>query len=193
MNKPIVINFLKRAVVIPVLVTAITIGCVYAYVHFSSGHQKASSANSNPVYQVEQYDKFSQFKEGDYIGKLRCESLDLAVDVTAFGSVSNSIVMSDVSKEPWEDGSVILIGTSAKNQLASFRRINKGDKLSFEAYANDKFEYVITDIEYGYRDEDIARLKGKNKLYVCRSYNDFSNRGEAKLYAVYSAEKEGGI
>ena len=192
MNASILINFIKRAVVVPIILTAITICGVYVFDYNESGKQ-STTPKSTPVYNVQEFEMFSQLEEGSYVGKLRSESLNFSSDITAFESVSSSLVLNESSKEPWKNGSVILIGTSAKNQLAVFRGAKKGDKLSLEIYVNDKLEYTITDIEYGLHYEELEKLSGKDKLFVCRSYNDFSNLSKSKLYAVYSAEKEGGV
>ncbi len=189
--RSMVMSFVKRAVIVPLLMAAISVAGLFIFLSVTSDLQEGEINNSSPVFQTVQFSKLSELSEGDYVGKLNFG--EKSYDITYIESGSDSIVADEVSSEPWNKGAVIIEGTSAMSQLGAFRSAKAGDTVTLEFYLKGKYQYKITGVKSGLTLSDIHKSKKDNTLLICRSYNDFSSGGNSKLYAVYSAKLTGEV
>ena len=186
-----VFSFIKRAVIVPLLLAAVSVAGLFLFVTYTPDFDKPGADDGSVVFQTKDFDKLSELSEGDYVGKLTHS--ENALEITYAESVSTSLVAEKNSSEPWSNGTVIITGTSAAAQLGDFRSAKKGDCVSLEVYSKGRFEYKITDIKTGLTLSDLQKIKSDKALLLCRSYNDFSTEGSAKLYAVYVAKPTGEV
>ncbi|MBE6720559.1 MAG: hypothetical protein E7571_07925 [Ruminococcaceae bacterium] len=184
----LIFSFIKRAVIVPSIITAVVIGCLLGASRLAP--QQQSTVLSDVVYQQKAFDSFGSLIEGDYVGKITCGS-DFAADITFGESVSGSLVLDTDSTEPWKNGRAIVVGTGAANQLGTLRHLKAGDSVTLEVYSNSGYTYKITSVKSGLTFGETKKIKAD--LLICRSYNDFSDLAFSKLYTVYCGDevKEG--
>ncbi|MBR3149700.1 MAG: hypothetical protein IKF64_05970 [Eubacterium sp.] len=179
-------NFLRRAVIIPLIITAVFLVGMFIVVKAAPKDEIEVTQNA-VTYRTQEFTKLSDLDGGAYVGKIKYA--DYAADITYAESYSNSLFAAEGSTEPWNNGTFILEGTGAQNQLGAFRGAKVGDAVTLEIYSNDSYDYKITNIEYGFTRDDISKLKADGTLFICRSYYDLASGGEKKLYAVYTAKQ----
>ncbi|MBQ9517022.1 MAG: hypothetical protein IJR60_02990 [Eubacterium sp.] len=187
-------NFIKRAVIIPLVLAVIAAALVLAAVKFAP-ERLTEDQNEQTTYSVQEVQEFSKLQSGDYVGRLVfADGTERAV--TFDESTGNTLVLLQKSKEPWKNGSAVIRGTGVSAQLGELRHLKQGDTFTFDIGKRGGFEYEITDVASGVSAKDASAYtgqKGKAKmLYLCRSYNDFSSADKTKLYVVYTARQIGG-
>lgn len=176
-----IFSFIKRAVIIPVLLTVVCVAGLLLFVNYGLTASEPETQDTSVNYRMTEYKKFSDLDEGVYVGSLRFNKTEN--DITYAESYANSLVLDSESVEPSQKGAVIIIGSGS--QLDVFRDAKKGDTVSFDMYSNDSYDYKIQSIRYGLTLDEVRSLN-MNGLIICRSYTDFS-ADKAKLYAVYIA------
>lgn len=189
----LLLNFIKRAIIIPIAVTVIVIGVIYSAVprFISEGQTRTSSLNDRidlSLYNVKEYNSFKELNAGDYIGDLRCENIDLGSTAVVYKTESdNAVYASGVSKEPWSGGSMLIIGSDNSSQFGKFYNSKKGDKISLEFYSKETYKYKIEKKVVGVTDSELNGYVKDGKLIIAVPYNDFSNLGSSFFYTLYIA------
>ena len=189
----LLLNFIKRAIIIPIAVTVIVIGVIYSAVprFISEGQTRTSSLNDRidlSLYNVKEYNSFKELNAGDYIGDLRCENIDLGSTAVVYKTESdNAVYASGVSKEPWSSGSMLIIGNDNSSQFGKFYNSKKGDKISLEFYSKETYKYKIEKKVVGVTDSELNGYVKDGKLIIAVPYNDFSNLGSSFFYTLYIA------
>jgi sortase (surface protein transpeptidase) len=185
-------NFIKRAFIVPIAVTLIVIlGILVGVPKIVSAQSSTNSVTKIDLsgYSLAEYSEFKQLKESDYVGSISSESLGINSAITySLDSDKNTILLSQSSKEPWNNGSVILVGDNSNSQFKSLHSSEVGDEITINFYSNDKYVYKITDVEFGKTLEDIDSYNKKNTLVMFLPYNNFEDLGNSYYYAVYIAE-----
>ncbi|MBR0412046.1 MAG: hypothetical protein IJI47_00560 [Eubacterium sp.] len=188
-------NFIKRAVVIPAVTAVVAVAVVLLAVRFAPSSQQDSVQSAQTDYPALKFGSVAELKEGDYIGKLIFDG-ETEKPVTFADAVGDSLVAAKKSADPWKKGGFVVKGTGSSAQLGDVRNLKKGDRFSFEVSGHGTYNYKITSVSSGMRDENISAFtEGKSKdknLFICRSYNDFASDGKTKLYVVYAARQIGG-
>ena len=182
--KTIILSFIKRAVVIPLVITALCFSLIYFGI---AGFTSRSDNQEKAPVQTVSFEEFSALSAGDCIGRLSAGEYENSV-MFADG-YDDALFLGEYSGEPWNGGSVFIFGNSSNKQLGALRGLSKGDEVTLELFSNSTFTYKIRGVRYGLSINEVNKLSGKNKLYLCRSYYDFAGDGKSKLYAVYTADK----
>ncbi len=188
-------NFFKRAIIVPVIVTAIVIGALYMAIpkYVNEGQARPTSVNERidlSQYSVKEYNSFSQLKAGDYVGTIRCDNIDLGNTAVLYLSENdNGVYVESGSSEPWNGGSVLIIGNDINNQFGKFYNSEKGDKIELEFYSRDTYTYKIQNKAVGVTKKEINNYLGDGRLVLAVPFNDFSNLGGSFFYTLYIAGK----
>ena len=191
----LLLNFFKRAIIVPVIVTALVIGAIYAVTpHFITERKSRTSSLNDRIdlslYSVKEYDSFKELRAGDYIGDLSCESVDLGRTAIVYKSqVNNAVYAIDGSKEPWNGGSMLIVGNDVYSQFAKLYNSKKGDKISLEFYSRETYTYKIENKVVGVTDAELKGYLTDGKLVLAVPYNDFSNLGSSFFYTLYIARR----
>ena len=186
-------NFFKRAIIVPVVVTALVIGSIYAFspTFITEGTQRTVSTGENidlSDYKVKEYSSFKQLKPGDYIGTVSCKSVDLGETPIVYISKNEKAVYAiDGSVEPWNGGSILIIGNDVYSQFLKLYNSEKGDKVSVNFYSGDTYNYKIEKKVAGVTESELKNYIKDGKLVLAVPYNDFSNLGTSFFYFLYIA------
>ena len=186
----LIANFIKRAIIVPVILTALVIAGISFIVpkYISASQTPQTSSVEQLRYEKVDYETFSELKANETIGYMSSTDFDFSSNVIFNSNKAKHSSLSKDSKEPWNGGCVVVYGMNTKTQFNSLHKAEKGYKIDFEFYGKDKYTYKITDIIPNQTSEDIKKLKKDNALLLCLSYNDFSDLGNSYLYTVYVAE-----
>ena len=186
----LIANYLKRAFIVPVVLTALVIFALSVIVpkYISSSQTTQTSYVEQLRYEKVDYETFNQLKANETIGYMSSNDFDFSSNVIFNSNIAKHSSLSKDSTEPWNGGCVVVFGTNTKTQFNSLHKAEKGYKIDFEFYGKDKYTYKITDIISNQTKEDISKLKKDNTLLLCLSYNDFSDLGNSYFYTVYVAE-----
>ena len=188
-------NFFKRAIVVPVVVTALVIGAIYAlapkFINETSTRVVSGNQTINlSEYHVKEYSSFKDLKSGGYIGKVSCENVDLGETPVVYLSQNEKAVYAvQGSEEPWNGGSILIIGNDVYSQFAKLYNSEKGDKVKLEFYSNDTYNYRIEKKVTGVKESEFKDYLRDEKLILAVPYNDFSNLGNSYFYTLYVAGK----
>ena len=188
-------NFFKRAIVVPVVVTAIVIGIIYAFAPKFINEEKNRVPASNETvnlseYDVKDYNNFDELKHGGYIGKISCKSVDIGeLPVVYARQTKKAVYAIESSSEPWNGGGMLIIGYDTFEQFAKLYNSEKGDKVTLEFYSKDTYNYKIESKVTGVRENELKNFIEEDKLILAVPYNDFSNLGNSYFYTLYVARK----
>lgn len=191
-------NFIKRAIIVPLLAAALVSGIV---ILAASNAVAASEINVSdgvsrkPLditsYSTRDYKSFSQLKPGEFVGTVKCDAIGLSERAILFSeSESSDIKMHKQSVEPWKNGGILIVGANTDEQLRAFHYAEKGDVVTISLYDNGSYDYKIKKILPCENDKTIASHIAENRLVVCLPYNDFTDLGNACFYQVFIAVKE---
>ncbi len=189
----LVLNFLKRALIVPLALLLIAVAAVSAFLprlNLASVPTAQGREINLSSYTLVNYKAFDSLGEDNYVGKLTSEDFDLG-EIAVLKSSDNStgVRMLKSSKEPWNGGGVILVGKNIFNQFKLLHNAKKGDTVTFEFYNNDSYNYKISKIVPNVRAKELNSYLKDNLLVMCVPYNDFGNLGDSYLYTVYVAQK----
>ncbi|MCR5207065.1 MAG: sortase [Eubacterium sp.] len=189
------LNFLKRAVLVPLLAAAIVAGG-FMFI----GTKAAAESNVEPSkpessvnltgYTVKSYKTFDELKQGNYVCALSCESAWEGEKAVLFSeSDGNSITMSKNSVEPWNKGGVLIIGNNTDAQFKGLHNAVNGDTVEVSFYDNGSYSYTVKKVIPCAEEEKLNSFVKNNTLVLCLSYNNFTNLGNAYFYRVVIAER----
>lgn len=190
----LVLNFIKRAFIVPIIATVIVIAGISLAVPKMAASTQENSISVPQIdmsgYSLVDYDSFDELEAGSYIGSVSSDALSINAAITySLDSSKSSVLLNDISGEPWNDGCVILNGANTSAQFKQLHHAVIGDEINVDFYSNDNYTYKITEISYGNTDKDISSFKQNNTLVMCLPYNNFDDLGNSYYYAVYVAEK----
>ena len=192
--KSIVLSFIRRAVIVPVLITAVVTAVIYfalpKFLNDSDEGKSAYTVTSLDLspYNVNQYDAFSELEKNDFVGSVYSEKLGFGESAVLFDCDGEHISLDKDSAEPWNSGGVILYGDDSSSQFGNLENAEIGDEITVKFYSNEEYTYTVTDIKANLRYDEVKKYAADNTLIAAISYNDFSNLGEDYLYTIYIAE-----
>jgi sortase (surface protein transpeptidase) len=186
-------NFIKRAFIVPITITLVVVLIMLVAVPKFMARTQAKEATASNIdmstFTTVEYNNFKTLEVGDYVGKISCEDLGINSVITySLDSSSNTVLLNEISKEPWNNGCVVLNGANVTNQFKNLHNAKIGDEFTVEFYGRDKYTYKITDISYGNTKKDIPSFKKANTLVMCLAYNNFEDLGNLYYYSVYVAQ-----
>ncbi|MFR5875190.1 MAG: sortase domain-bontaining protein [Eubacterium sp.] len=187
-------NFIKRAFIVPIIVTVIVIAMTFIAAPRMAASTQITESSTSKIdlsgYSLVEYDRFKDLEPGAYIGSFSCDAIGINAAITYSEDISkSSILLSDKSIEPWNNGCVILKGSNTSAQFKNLHKAEIGDEVNVDFYSNNSYTYKIADITYGNTEDDISSFKQSNTLIMCLPYNNFDDLGNSYYYAVYFAEK----
>lgn len=187
-------NFIRRAFIVPITATVIAIAMISITVPKIAASTQVTEASVPEVdlssLTLVDYDNFDDLEAGNYIGTISSDALGINAAVTySLDSVKNTVLLDDISKEPWNNGCIVLYGANTGSQFKNLHHAQVGDEVIIDFYSNDDYTYKITDISYGNTEKDVPSFRQNNALIMCLPYNNFDDLGNSYYYAVYVAEK----
>lgn len=191
-------EYIKKAVIIPLLVLAVLILAATFIVpkFIDSLPVGTDRVHAVTQYNVEEYDlfpteysKFDELAHNRFVGWLSSEDVALGCAVTYDSENEDSKAASLIkgSTEPWNDGCVMIIGKNTDNEFRNLHKAKIGDEVEVEFYKNNTYKYQISDIEYTVSRDEIKNYKNKNSLIMCLPYRNFDKNGEY-YYTVFVAD-----
>lgn len=191
-------EYIKKAVIIPLLVLAVLILAATFIVpkFIDSLPVGTDKVHAVTQYNVEEYDlfpteysKFDELAHNRFVGWLSSEDVALGCAVTYDSENEDSKASSLIkgSTEPWNDGCVMIIGKNTDNEFRNLHKAKIGDEVEVEFYKNNTYKYQISDIEYTVSRDEIKNYKNKNSLIMCLPYKNFDKNGEY-YYTVFVAD-----
>lgn len=188
------LNFIKRAFIVPIIATVIVIAAIFVIAPKMAESTQSTVSSVSKIdlsgYSLVEYDSFDELEPGAYIGSISSDAFDINAAVTySLDSTKSSVLLNDMSSEPWNNGCIILNGSNTSSQFKNLHHAEIGDEVVVDFYSNNNYTYKITDISYGNAEDDIASFKQNNTLIMCLPYNNFDDLGNSYYYAVYVAEK----
>lgn len=188
-------NFIKRAIIVPVIITALCIcgiRLVAPRLVESSNQQAALTSESvnASIYNLVKYNDFKDLKNHDYVATVKCEKIAMnCAALFAAHDEPQAVELNAKSSEPWNDGHLAFIGENTSAQFNKLHHADIGDEIEIEFYKHDKYTYKISKIEHSYSRDKIENSINKSDLLLCCAYNDFSDMDNSKLYTVYFADE----
>ena len=190
----LIFNFIKRAVVVPILVTAVVIAAIMFFVPDKVAQSNTTAAvsiaeiNLND-YSVKDYKKLSELRSDDYVGSIECADIALPKKALVFDAESkNDISVIKGSVEPWNKGGMVIVGANTVNQFNSLHNVRKGDIFKVEFYGNKTYSYTVKKIVTGARQKELGSYLSEKTIAVAVPYNDFSDINGDSFYTVYIAK-----
>lgn len=191
-------EYIKKAVIIPLLVLAVLILAATFIVpkFIDSLPVGTDKVHAVTQYNVEEYDlfpteysKFDELTHNRFVGWLSSEDVALGCAVTYDSENEDSKAASLIkgSTEPWNDGCVMVIGKNTDNEFRNLHKAKIGDEVEVEFYKNNTYKYQISDIEYTVSRDEIKNYKNKNSLIMCLPYKNFDKNG-GYYYTVFVAD-----
>lgn len=196
-------NFIKRAIIYPLIVTAL----VCLLISFTMSKQADTSDSSVSVKTVEvsmddyspkEYNEFSQLKQGKYALTITHGSVQSAVlydNVEEQNDISNLFYLNPSSTEPWNNGCVKVMSDSWY-QMNKALDIKIGDTIDGDFYHSDDNEHDTTVYKYKVKSimnsktaKAITKFDDADTLLICTSYENLADKNQ-KTYYVVVAERE---
>jgi len=193
------INFIRRAVVVPLVAAVITVAVLVTI-----GPRAVAKTGDNLPDSTEQvatldltefslksYKKFKQLKPGDLVATVECENISLGETAVVYDSSDkNNAVMHKASVEPWDNnGGVLFIGANTSDQFKQLHLAEVGEKFTVSFYDNEKYTYKLKKIIPSEEAKNLTSYIKDNTLVLCLQYNDFKDLGNSYYYQVFIAEK----
>lgn len=198
MNK-ILFSFIKRFIIAPLIIVVAVISAVAVVMPKlvdASQIQTVAVAPEVDIsnYQLLEYDSFSELKNGDYVATISSDEISLCSAVFYVSSNDvNAVHMLKASKEPWNGGSVAIIGDNNVNEFKNLHNCKQGTKLEIDYYKNARCSYEIVDVVYNNTKKDIKSLMNRADLVLCVEYNDFETPDESDAFYIAYLAKMGGM
>jgi sortase (surface protein transpeptidase) len=186
-------NFIKRAFIIPIAVTLVVVLGMFIFIPTSSSAQSTTTSVSKidlSGYSLAQYSKFKQLDISAYVGSISSDSLGIncAITYSLDSENINTVLLSENSTEPWNDGSVVLLGDDNTSEFKTLHDSVIGDEITIDFYSNNKYTYKINDVSYGKTLKDIKSYNKKNTLVMYVPYSNFDDLSNSYYYVEYVAE-----
>lgn len=198
MNK-ILFSFIKRFIIAPLIILLAVISAVAVVmpkIVDASQIQTVAVAPEVDIssYNLSEYNSFSQLKNGDYVATISSDEISLGSAVCYISSNDvNAVHMIKASKEPWNGGSVAVIGANTVNKFKNLHNCKQGTKLEIDYYKNARCSYEIVDVLYNNTKKDIDSLMKRADLVLCVEYNDFETPDESDAFYIAYLAKMGGM
>lgn len=193
--RSLIFNFIKRSVLVPVVVTAavlallLTLGGRAATASQAKLTPAAAAAPDLSGYSSSLYDSFEQLTDGALIGTLSGLDGALSDKVVCYQPTDRSqLAMAEGSTAPWNGGAMLITGTDTENQLAAMHRAKVGSDLTLTVIGRDTYPYTVTRIDAGVTEENLASYLQENTLVVAFPYKNLAVGSNADLYIVCIAE-----
>lgn len=191
-------SFFKRFIIAPIVITVAVIICIgiVAPKAINNSMIPTVSVSQNvdiSEYNLVEYKNFNTLKEADYVATISSDEIGLECAVCYSSSNNiNAVNMLKQSKEPWNNGSVAIVGDNMGNKFKNLHNSNVGTSIVIDYYKNAVCSYNISKIVYNNTIKDIPKLMKEADLVLCVAYTDFeSPNGTDKLYIAYLAELGG--
>lgn len=191
-------SFLKRIIIAPIVTALVVIACIGIVVPKVINDSIIPAVSVAPSvdiseYNLVEYDTFDTLREADYVATVSSDEIGLGCAVCYLSSNNiNAVNMLKQSKEPWNNGSVAIIGDNKGNKFKNLHNSNIGTNIVIDYYKNAVCSYKVSKIVYNNTIKDIPKLMKEADLVLCVPYTDFeSPNGTDKLYIAYLAELGG--
>ncbi len=190
-------NFVRRAFIIPVLLSAIVVAVVWftapKMIESSNAVSVAAATDVDiSKYKLNEYDKFSQLKSGEYVATIACKNSAVSCPALYLDDIeTGTAYMTKASTEPWNDGTVAFVGDNFDSEFKSLHSAKIGDEVYVSFYKHGTYTYKITKITANNKLTALKQYeKQKNKLILCLPYTDFESAESSSIYTFYIAESE---
>jgi sortase (surface protein transpeptidase) len=189
------LNFIKRALLVPAVITAVVAFAIVSFVPKSVSASNVLTANTASDVDISQYSlvefsDFSTLKQGDYVARIYSDELAINCAVV-YGSNSgvdaDCVAMQKCSTEPWNDGSVVIIGDNLTTYFRYLHNAVDGTEISVDFYRNSTYTYNITGVNYNVAQKNLSKFMQPNTLVLAVPYEDFESTNNQPLYIVYTA------
>lgn len=195
--KPLFFNFIKRFILVPVLLTVIVVIVVGIKLPSVVADSQNVTVITSPVvdtdkYNLVSYKSFKDLKSGDYVATVFCE--ELQINCAACFDSSAELHAAEVlkqSKEPWNKGNVAIVGDNLTTQFKYLHNAGIGTEIVVDYYHNETCTYSIKKIVDVSNIEDVIEYLKQYNLVLCIPYVDFDSPTGSMLYHVYLAELGG--
>lgn len=187
-------NFVKRALVIPGIITVVIIAIILLIVPkmiSDSNHKEADSVEVIDLSQfnVKEYETISELKRDGYVGSFSCSDVSLEDVPVVYNALESSNVSAiKGSVEPWAKKGGIVVKGITTHQMPKLDNAKIGDTIQFNYYGNNSYSYKIRRIIPAADSSELSKYLEDKTLAVAVPFNDFSNLGEKYFYTVYVAE-----
>ena len=186
----LLLNFFKRAIAVPLIVCIAAVIAVTAIPNIGAGtsdNGKLSEVDIS-LYSAKQYDRFKELESDSYAGLLFSEDFSFG-KIPVLYDVENQNTVSVVkgSGEPWNGGSMLIVGKNSEAQFKGLKRAKKGDTIVFDSYSNTEVSFTVKSIVTGVRENELKSYMKQGKLVLAYPYNDFSDLGNAYYYTLLIA------
>lgn len=191
----LVFNFIKRALIVPAVVTGIILSAFLFYFNTWTENSLKKLETQTPQtldlsgYPSMNYDSFADLQSGALAGTIQSSEMGLNETAVLYNVTDGSEVsLSKSSAEPWNNGGMIVIGQNTEEQFKSLHNADKGQSVTVSLTGKDAYQYTITDIKIGMAEKDITSYYAENTLVMALPYKNLADDG--KLYTLYIAEQE---
>ena len=193
----LLLNFTKRAVIIPLIITGLIIAAVTFIAPSAIKKSEARFEGASNVagvdlskYSTRHYQKFSELSEDDLAGIISSDDIEIPEAAVLYDSHNIlNVWLSAQSKEPWNNGGGIIIrGSNVSNQLKGIYSAKEGNRITVDFLSNGKYEYEISKVYSGVSEDEIEGYSVDNSLVIAMPYNYFTDSDNSYLYFVYVAK-----
>lgn len=191
----LLLNFLRRAILVPVLLTAVVIFSVYTVVpkYVYSGNKdevETESVVDLSSYNTKDYASFKNLKSGDYVGTVECPSVGMNKTPIIFSEERKGVAsLCKDSKDPWNKGAFAIATNDTKCEIGKLYNSKIGDEITVEFYSKGEYTYKLEKVIVGKTKKDINSYIKDSKLVICVPFNDFSDLNNSYYYTFYIAGK----
>ncbi len=196
-------NFVKRAIVYPLIVTVLV--CLvmsFTVSRQAQSSESVSSVNTAEVnmddYSPKEYSEFSELKQGKYALTVSHGDVQSAVlydNVEEQNDISNLFYLHPSSTEPWNNGCVKVMSESWY-QMNKALDIKLGDIIEGDFYHSDDnesdttvYKYKVKRIMNSKTATSITKFDEADTLLICTAYENLADKNQRTYYVVV-AERE---
>lgn len=190
-------SFIKRYLIVPLSVAIVAIIATSIVmpkiITASQSDIVISAPEIDPSsYELRDYKKFSELKDGEYVASIESNELNISCAVCYnTANDDDSVRLQKQSLEPWNKGSVAIVGDNYTRQFKYLHNAEVGTEIKIDFYKNAVCTYKITGVSYNNSLKSIPAELKKNNLVLCVPYNYFESKNGEKLYTFYFAELGG--
>ena len=191
----LIFNFLKRAVIVPAVITGIVLAVFLMRMpsQIASSKERFVQTEASDIslsdFSTVSFTAFSQLTDGDYVGTVKCDSIGMAERPIVYNTLNKAFIYLDArSTEPWDNGCVILWGENNAAQLLNLHSAKIADTFEVSFYENESRSYSLQKIVTNVTEDEIYDYSEADTLLLILPYNDFSALGESRLYTIYIAK-----
>lgn len=190
-------NFVKRALIVPLLFALVAIAAVNfvvpKMVESSNAVSYTTAAKIDiSKYQLAEFDSFSKLEKGNYVATVSSEEIGLNC-AAAYNSseIVDTVNLLKISTEPWNNGSIAIIGKNLTTEFKYLHNAIAGTEVTVDFYRNSTYTYKINKIIYDASQGDIKKHMAPDTLVMALPYVDFESSDDKPFYILYVAELEG--